>query len=142
MLNLSNLIEEHEYDLSSEELQIFQKFIDEIETLETTTKSLTKGINIKKQVKLPLYEISQIIVFLAVNSFDSTIQNKCVELASALRDLRKSLLKWRNKTPLHTIFGEMTQVIGDLWDCKYLISLIYLPILDTKYHKLSSLVVF
>lgn len=50
MLNLSNLIEEHEYDLSSEELQIFQKFIDEIETLETTTKSLTKGINIKKQV--------------------------------------------------------------------------------------------
>ena len=96
-------------------------------SLDLLPNHLTENINIKYQDNDQLYDIAGALVFLIINSFDSTIENKCVELASAIHGRRKSLYYPKVKIPLCDIFGEMTLVIGDLWQCEYLVSFFDLP---------------
>ena len=122
MFNLANLFQKHEYKILPQQLKLLQEFFDDEIQSEPAAKSLTENISIRLQDNDLLYDIAGVLVFLVNNSFDSNIENKCVELASAIRDLRKSLYHPKIKIPLCEIFGEMTLVIGDLWPYKYLVS--------------------
>lgn len=127
MFNVTNFFKERKFFLPSEELQLLQDFIDDKIKPGPAAKLLTKNNSIKNQTKLPLHDISDAILCLAVFSLDSAIQIKCVELALAIRDLPKSLLNPRNKTLPGNILGEMTQVLGEWWECEYLVPSFDLP---------------
>lgn len=94
------------------EKRLLKDFIDERIKPETAARLFTKNVNIKKQSNNLIFRILETIVSLAIISCNSSIQSKCVSLTSALRDLRKSLLKLGNKTLPCNILNEIAEIIG------------------------------
>lgn len=119
MFNLANLFQEHEFKSTSKELMLLQDFINDKTKLGPTAKSLTRGIKIKYHYRL--YRIAEVIIFVAINSFDSAVEQKCVELVLEIRDLRRRLLNPKYTTSPCEVFGEMLEIIGDKWEGKYLV---------------------
>lgn len=76
----------------------------------------------REDVPSPLYHSVITATALAVNSLDSAIQKKVVQLASEIRDFRKRSLNLGNEIPPGEILGEMEGIIAQWWGCTYLTS--------------------
>lgn len=112
MFDLTNWFQKNAQFLTSVEKRLLKDFIDEKINPETAARLFTKNVNIKKQSNDLIFCILETIVSLAIISCNSSIQSKCVSLTSALRDLRKLLLKPGNKTLPCNILNEMAEIIG------------------------------
>ena len=121
MSNLTNWFHKNEHLCPSAEIQLLEDFVggSKIESRPAAI-SLTKNIKMKEKPNDELYDIVETLVDLGVHSFDTAIQNKVVELASAIRTIRKYSLNRGNEISLCDDLGEIDQIIGDWWSCKYL----------------------
>lgn len=131
IFDLTNWFQKKARVLTSVEKELLKDFIDENIKPETAARSFTKNVNIRKKSNDLISRILEAIVSLAI-ACNSSIQSKCVNLASALRDIQKSLLKPGNKTLSCDILDEMAEIIGDYWECTYFISFLNL-LFDIKY---------
>lgn len=87
----------------------------------------------KEKPNTPLHEILITVTSLAVHSLDSAIQKKFVNLALVIRNRRKRSLNLGNEIQPCYILGEIDEIIGDWWTCKYLPSSFdLLPNLDAN----------
>lgn len=120
MSNLTKLFQEYKFKSTSKELMLLKDVINDKTKLGPIAKSLTRSIKIKYHYRF--YRIAKVIIFVAINSFDSAVEQKCVELVLEIRDLRKRLLNPKYITSLCEVFGEMLEIIGDIWEGKYLVS--------------------
>lgn len=128
MPDLETLFKEYEHLMTSADLQLYKDFIDGTIKPKSAAKSLTKDIDMTIPISSPLYRCLGMAMTLAISSLDSSIQKKFIQLASAIRTLRKRSLNLGNETPSHLVLGEIDEMIGDWWNCEYqLPSIFYLP---------------
>ena len=119
MPDLKELFKEHEHLMTSADLQLFKDFIDGKIKPKSAAILLTKDIDMTISISFPLYRCLSIAMTLATSSLDSTIQKKFIQLASAIRTLRKRSLNLGNETPSHLVLEEIDEMIGDWWSCEY-----------------------
>ena len=118
MPDFKELFKEHEHLMTSADLQLFKDFIDGKIKPKSAAILLTKDIDMTISISFPLCDCLSIAMTLAVYSLDSTIQKKFIQLASAIRTLRKRSLNLGNEIPSHFVLGEIDGMIGDWWSCE------------------------
>lgn len=123
MSSLANWFKKHEHSRPSAEIQLFKDFLDGKINPKPAAILLTKNIEMKEEPNDPLYDIVETLVALGVHSLNTAIQKNIVKLASAIRTIRKHSLSPGNKIPPCYYLGEIDEIIGDWWSCKYLVLL-------------------
>ena len=78
-------------------------------------------------ISSPFYRYLSVALTLAISSLDSTIRKKFIQLASAIRTLRKRSLNIGNETPSHLVLEEIDEMIGDWWNREYQLPSIFDP---------------
>lgn len=119
MSDLTKLFKEHEYLLSSADLQLFKDFIDGKINPKSAAILLSKDIDMTISISSPLYRCLAIAMTLAIYSVDSTIQKKFIQLLSAIRTLRKRSMNLGIETPSRFVLEDIDEMIGDWWNCEH-----------------------